>query len=383
MPSGLGQTVAALAKFKEMAKRAAAAGTQTPRHMKERTGFGPNPGQLRMLVYAPAGLPERSPLVVVLHGCGQGAEAYAAGAGWLALADRLGFCVVAAEQGSGNNANRCFNWFEPQDVVRDGGEAASIRQMVEAAIGDCDLDPNRVFVTGLSAGGGMTSAMMAAYPEVFAGGAIVAGLPYRAADDVMSAFSAMFQPQADKPRALGDRVRAAAKPLYDGPWPRVSIWHGDADGTVQFANAGEIAKQWVDVHGLDHAKPVHDRVDGQRHTVWVDAAGRPQVELYAIQGMNHGTPLAAGGPDGLGTPGPYLLEAGISSTAHIAEFWGLGEAAEAGADAPVAAPPKPPRPKPSPAPALRPVLVAQTPPAPINPAEVIAKALTAAGLMKR
>ncbi len=389
MPSGLGQTVAALARFKAMAKRAAASGTQVPRVMKERTGFGSNPGHLRMFVYAPTGLPEGSPLVVVLHGCGQGAEAYAAGAGWLALADQLGFAVVAAEQGSGNNANRCFNWFEPGDVVRDHGEAASIRQMVEAAIGDCDLDPARVFVTGLSAGGGMTSAMLAAYPDVFAGGAIVAGLPYRAADDVMSAFSAMFQPQSHKARALGDRVRAAAPALYDGPWPRVSIWHGDADGTVQFANAEEIAKQWLDVHGLDQETPVHDEIDGQRHTVWTDPAGRPQIELYAIKGMGHGTPLASGGVDGLGAPGPYLLEQGISSSAHIAAFWGLGEAAEVVVAKPVTVAAKPIAAKPiaaaKPAPAApkRPALVAQTLPGAINPAEVITKALTAAGLMKR
>lgn len=370
---GHGPAAAALARFKDLARRAADAGILAPRHMTERTGFGPNPGHLRMLVYAPAGLPERSPLVVVLHGCGQGAEAYASGAGWLQLADRLGFCVVAAEQSSSNNANRCFNWFEPYDVAHGEGEAASIHQMIQTAIGDCDLDPARVFVTGLSAGGGMTTAMMAAYPETFAGGAVVAGLPYRAADDVMSAFGAMFQPHSHSPRELGDRVRAA-RPRYDGPWPRVSIWHGDVDSTVLHGNALEIAKQWIDVHGLDEAHPVHDRVDHQKHTVWADAAGRPTVELYDIHGMGHGTPLASRGKDGLGTPGPFLIEAGISSTAHIAHFWGLDEGAEVAAEAPVAAPPEPPAPRPT---LVQPVHA-------VVPAvqDVITKALTAAGLMK-
>jgi poly(hydroxyalkanoate) depolymerase family esterase len=376
MPKDLGQTVAALARFQEMARQAAAAGHQAPRHMKERRNFGSNPGELRMLIYAPAGLPPGAPLVVVLHGCSQEGDAYAAGAGWLALADRLGFAVVAADQSIGNNANRCFNWFEPEDVARGRGEAASIRQMVETAIGDCDLDPARVFVTGLSAGGAMTAAMLAAYPEVFAGGAVVAGLPYGAADDVMSAFSAMFQPHPQRAGTLGDRVREAGPPLFDGPWPRVSIWHGDADGTVQFANAGELVKQWTDVHDIDRSNPHHDRVDGQRHTVWSDAAGRPMVELYTVHGMGHGTPLASTGLDGLGAPGPYLLEVGVSSTARIAAFWGLGEAAlvaKAAAEPPTpaaVAPARPARPRAS-------------HPAVAHPGDVIAKALAAAGLIKR
>lgn len=371
MPKALGQTVAALAQFQEMARRAAAAGGHyAPRHMKERRHFGSNPGDLRMLLYCPQGLPPGAPLVVALHGCSQEGDAYAAGAGWLALADRLGFAVVAADQTLNNNANRCFNWFEPEDVVRGRGEAASIRQMVETAIGDCDLDPKRVFVTGLSAGAAMTCAMLAAYPEVFAGGAIIAGLPYGAADDVMGAFSAMFQPQPVRARTLGDRVRNASPPLFDGPWPRVSIWHGDADGTVQFANANELVKQWTDVHDLDREHPHHDRVDGQRHSVWSDPAGRSMVELYTIKGMGHGTPLASKGVDGLGAPGPYLLEEGISSTARIAAFWGLGEVAAEVADAAADTP--------------TPHAVASRHPThPAHPGDVITAALSAAGLIKR
>ena len=361
------QTMAALARLKGLALRVGALAPGASRNMTERHGFGTNPGALRMLVYAPASLPEGSPLVVVLHGCGQGAEAYASGAGWLELADRIGFVVIAPEQNASNNANRCFNWFEAGDVAHGHGEIASIRQMVAAAIGDCDLDPARVFVTGLSAGGAMTSALMAVYPEVFAGGAVVAGLPYKAAEDMMQAFGAMFQPQARPARELGDKVRAA-RHGFDGPWPRVSIWHGDADSTVQPLNAGEIAKQWTDVHGLDFAAAAHDRVSGQRHLVWSDPGGRPMVESYTIHGFGHGTPLA----HGLGTPGPFLMEAGISSTAQIADFWGLTEPAEARAPAPSA--PSPPHAPPS----L--MLPASTPPA---VQDVINKALAAAGLIKR
>jgi feruloyl esterase len=311
-----------------------------------------------MLVYAPKPLPAKAPLVVVLHGCTQTAEAYADGAGWLALADRLGFCVVAAEQKPANNPNRCFNWFEPEDVKPGGGEACSIRQMVEAAVGDCDADPARVYVTGLSAGGAMTMAVLSAYPALFAGGGVIAGLPYRAAEDVMGAFAAMYQPHEERPRALGDRVRDASR--YTGPWPRLSIWQGDADTTVSPDNAGEIAKQWANVHDIAYTAATHDRVDGQRRSVWSDPAGAAQVELYRIRGMGHGTPLASLGPDGVGTPGPFLLEEAISSTWRIAEFWGL-------TTAPRRTEP-PPGPKPAQAHPLH---------------EAIAHALTEAGLMKR
>jgi poly(3-hydroxybutyrate) depolymerase len=138
--------------------------------------FGPNPGALKMLTYRPRRGGKGLPLVVVLHGCAQSAETFARQAGWLALADRYGFVVVAAEQSGASNPNRCFNWFEPQDSRRGEGEAASIAAMVAHAVRTQGVDPKQVYVTGLSAGGAMTAVMLVAYPEVFAGGAVVAGL---------------------------------------------------------------------------------------------------------------------------------------------------------------------------------------------------------------
>ncbi|MEO6341367.1 MAG: PHB depolymerase family esterase, partial [Caulobacteraceae bacterium] len=152
--------------------------------LRQVADFGVNPGGLAMFTHVPETLPANAPLVVVLHGCGQSAAAYDRGAGWSTLADRFGFVVLAPEQNRTKHLNGCFNWFLPGDTTRGGGEAASIRQMVAHAVATHGLDPQRVYVTGLSAGGGMTSAMLAAYPEVFAGGAIIAGLPYGAASTV-------------------------------------------------------------------------------------------------------------------------------------------------------------------------------------------------------
>ena len=106
--------------------------------------------------------------------------------------------------------------------------------MVEKMIVDHGIDRRRVFVTGLSAGGAMTSVMLATYPEVFAAGAIIAGLPYGTATNVKEAFESMGQVRARSAREWGDLMRAASP--HKGPWPRVSVWHGGADPVVKPKN---------------------------------------------------------------------------------------------------------------------------------------------------
>ena len=293
-------------------------------HLDEVTAFGTNPGNLRMFRYLPSDLAADPALVVVLHGCTQTAAGYDLGAGWSTLADRYGFALLMPEQQRSNNPNGCFNWFQPGDIERGRGEALSIRQMIEKMITDTGVDRRRVFVTGLSAGGAMTSVMLACYPEVFAGGAIIAGLPYGAAANVQQAFQSMHQCPARPAREWGDLVRRAAS--HKGAWPRVSIWHGSADKTVIPDNAREILKQWTDVHGLAPTPVAQDMVDGYPRQAWVNAAGEEVIESYAVTHMAHGTPLATGVADGkCGAAGPFLLEVGISSSYHIAKFFGLAQ----------------------------------------------------------
>jgi poly(hydroxyalkanoate) depolymerase family esterase len=290
--------------------------------LSEVTGFGSNPGHLRMFKYVPAGVAAAPPLVMVLHGCGQTAASYDYGAGWSTLADRYGFCLLLPQQVPANNPKLCFNWFLPGDTERDRGEAHSIRQMVDAMISAQGIDRQRVFVTGLSAGGAMTSMMLATYPEVFAAGAIVAGLPYGAATNVQEAFDSMFQGSRRPARAWGDLVRAASP--HRGPWPRVSVWHGDADATVVPMNADAIIRQWIDVHGLDDAATRTEMIDGYPRQVWRNADGEDVIESYTITSMAHGTPLAPGNDDAsCGAAGAFLLDVGISSSYHIAKFFGL------------------------------------------------------------
>ena len=291
-------------------------------HLTETVNFGANPGALRMFKYLPPGVSDNSALVVVLHGCMQSAATYDLGAGWSTLAERYGFALLLPEQQRSNNPNGCFNWFQKGDIERGHGEALSIRQMVAKMVSDHGIDPARVFVTGLSAGGAMTSAMLATYPDTFAGGATIAGLPYGAASNVQQAFENMFQCPPRTARAWGDLVRAASS--HNGPWPRVSVWHGGSDATVVPTNAAETVKQWTNVHGLPATASARSIVDGYPREVWLNDSGDEVIESYTIPNMAHGVPLATGeADDECGAAGPFLLEVGISSSYHIAKFFGL------------------------------------------------------------
>jgi len=314
------QLLAALAKVQAWSDRV---DTRTSK-LVEMRDFGSNPGQLRMLTYVPDRLPAAAPLVVLLHGCTQSGASFDKGTGWSTLADRHGFALLLPEQHWTNNPLRCFNWFRPADTRRDEGEALSIMQMIARMLADHGLDRRQVYVTGLSSGGAMTSVMLATYPDLFAGGAVLAGVPYRTADNMQEAFESIFQGRGRSPREWGDLVRAASP--HRGPWPRVSVWHGDADAAVKPLNADEIVKQWTDVHGVAGSPSLERTVDGHRCRVWQGENGDPLVESYTISGMSHGAPLSTGDrPDQCGTAAPFFNEVGISSAFHIAGFWGLLE----------------------------------------------------------
>lgn len=283
--------------------------------------FGTNPGALDAYVYVPTGLGVGAPLVVVLHGCTQSAAAYDVGSGWSALADKYGFALLYPQQRRGNNVNLCFNWFEGEDTRRDAGEPYSIRQMIGTLEDRLSIDPTRVFVTGLSAGGAMAAVMLATYPEVFAGGAVIAGVAYGVADGMVQAFDRMRGHGLSDGTALAAKVRAAAP--NGGSWPRLSIWHGSSDATVASQNATALGAQWRALHGLSDRPNRVESVDGTPRRVWHGSTGDVLVEEYLVSGMGHGTPLKTTGPGAYGRTGPYMLDVGISSTHRIAQFWGI------------------------------------------------------------
>lgn len=166
--------------------------------------------------------------------------------------------------------------------------------------------------------------MLATYPEVFAGGAIIAGLPYGSATSVPQALERMRGHGHATPEASAALVRKASS--HSGSWPTLSIWHGTVDQTVDGINADILLDQWHLLHGIPVAPDRVDVVDGHQHRVWLDHEGRLAIEDYHITGMGHGTPLRTRGDRSCGTVGAFMLDCGISSTWHIANSWGLIDA---------------------------------------------------------
>ncbi|GGV04300.1 feruloyl esterase [Streptomyces filipinensis] len=286
--------------------------------------FGSNPGALTMYVYRPASLPAHPPVVVALHGCTQNAQVYADNSGLPRIADRDGFLLVLAETGTANNASQCFNWFQDTDNRRGRGEALSVRQMAGQAVTAYGADPQRVYVTGLSAGGAMTAVLLATYPDVFSAGAVVAGLPYDCTRDD-GPYTCM-NPGVDlSPEQWAQRVRDAY-PSYTGPWPRTAIWYGDQDTTVVPRNATELRDQWTALHGLP---PTPSRTttigpDATQQDQYLAADGTVAVEVDRVPGIGHGTPVDPGtGTDQCGSTGAPYFPASICAGYWIARFFGL------------------------------------------------------------
>jgi poly(hydroxyalkanoate) depolymerase family esterase len=292
------------------------------------TSFGSNPGNLAMYEYAPANLPPGAPLVVALHGCTQSAGDYFAHSGWQKYADLWGFALVFPQTGTANNSLSCFSWFDATKSTRGNGEAASVASMVGTALSQYGSDSHRVYVTGLSAGGGMAADLLADYPDVFAGGSVDSGLPAQCATTQSAASRCQNGSLGLSPAQWGDKVRASY-PGYSGPWPRVAIWQGSADYTVYPVNATELRDQWTNVWGIGQtASGTQSLPGGTTLSVYNDPSGKPAVQLYQISGMSHGLAVDPGSATGqCGATGTYYLDT-ICSSYYTAMFWGLGGGTE-------------------------------------------------------
>ncbi|MFJ4837062.1 PHB depolymerase family esterase [Streptomyces sp. NPDC088746] len=298
--------------------------------LQQVTGFGSNPGNLQMFAYTPDNVAAGAPLVVALHGCTQSANAYYTNSGWTKYADLWGFDVVFPQTTSANNALSCFGWFDQAESTRGRGEAASVVQMVEYAKQTYGSDGRRVYVTGLSAGGGMTADLLAAYPDVFAGGSVASGLPAQCATSQAAASGCQTGPQKLSPAQWGDKVRNSY-PGWTGPWPRVAIWQGTSDYTVYPANATALRDQWTDVWGIGQTPSSAQSLPGNTtRSVYEDASGQPAVETYSVSGMGHGLPVSPGsGAEQCGSTAAYFLNT-ICSAYHTGVFWGLDKDAPGG-----------------------------------------------------
>lgn len=292
--------------------------------MREVTGFGTNPGALRMFEHVPKNLQPNAPVVVVLHGCMTQASNIA-DVGWNDLADQKGFVVVYPQQSYWNNGTYCFNWADPMgfgndDAERGGGESESIREMTKFAVAKHGGDPNRVYAAGFSAGAAMAIDLAAAYPDLYAGVASFAGVPYGCATTLPESVQCMIPGVERTAKEHARRVKATF-PGYTGRRPRMSIWQGSVDNVVWPGNQDELVKQWTTVHGVATSNAVATQVDGQAHREWRDANGAVVVETYRIEGMWHAFPIVPG--DGCGKAATFSEDHGICGVRRVAEFFGL------------------------------------------------------------
>ena len=191
--------------------------------------------------------------------------------------------------------------------------------MVEHARSTHGLGTDNTFITGLSAGGGMTCAMLATYPDLFAGGSLVAGLPYHCATSMVDAVGCMSAPPNKTPRQWGD-LAPAGHPGFTGERSQVAVWHGTSDSTVVPANATELVDQFTDVAGVDQTPTGTTELPGATtRTSYGDEA----VVHYSVAGMGHGTPVDPGsGDDQCGQTDAYFLDT-ICSAKHDAAFFGI------------------------------------------------------------
>ena len=273
-----------------------------------------------MWSYVPEGLPAGAGLVVVLHGCKQNASATITAPGgrrWpTSSASR---CSIPSSR-LPTILNACFNWFVPEDTKRGYGEAQSIHQMAEAMVLRHGIDPRRVFVTGLSAGGAMTSVMLATYPDVFAGRSDHCRTALGCAANVQEALDACSR-DAAVPGANG-AISCAEPRRHKGPWPKISVWHGSADTTVKPMNADEIVKQWADVHGVT-PRPEEHQVDGFPSGSGARLTGAPSWNPIRSRACRTERRSPPGPERAASEPRVRLLDVGISSSYRIAQSWGL------------------------------------------------------------
>ena len=233
---------------------------------------------------------ERVPLVVMLHGCTQDPDDFAAGTRMNALADRHGFVVAYPAQEARANGSKCWNWFRKQDQARDRGEPALIAGITRDVATLYRIDERQIFIAGLSAGAAMALVVAATYPELYAAVGVHSGLPYACAQDVPSAFAAMSR-GAIGPTA---RSRAVSAQRCDAP-PAIPIivFHGDQDTTVNAANAKAIVEQACAGRSAD--APLQSTVyrgasasgRAYTHTVLSDSARQPVVEHWNLHGAGH------------------------------------------------------------------------------------------------
>jgi poly(hydroxyalkanoate) depolymerase family esterase len=263
-------------------------------------------------LYIPSGYDGQAiPLVVMLHGCTQTPDDFAAGTGINKVAEAEGFLVAYPAQAVASNHSKCWNWFQASHQRREGGEPSLIAGITRQVMAQYAVDPGRVYIAGLSAGGAMAAILGATYPDLYAAVGVHSGLAPGSAHDLPSALQAMQQ---------GGRARQMR---VDRAVPLI-IFHGDCDSTVQPCNADHLVEQWTATIGPSTpgataaTATVHQgQVPGGRaytREIYTDHRGQPIVEWWTIHGAGHAW-------SGGSRSGTYTDPAGPDASRELARFF--------------------------------------------------------------
>ncbi|WP_223297567.1 extracellular catalytic domain type 1 short-chain-length polyhydroxyalkanoate depolymerase [Catenulispora acidiphila] len=257
------------------------------------TNFGTNPSNLAMYVYVPNNVKPNPSILLAMHGC-QGTASYMySSTDFGKLADQYGFIVIYPQT---NPSGSCWDVSSDQALKRNGGsDPVGLMSMITYTEQHYGGNANSVFVTGESSGGMMTNVMLADYPDVFKAGAAFMGVPYHCfyTGSVRGWNSPCANGQVSMTaQQWGDLVRNDGDPGYTGPRPRMQLWHGTADTTLNYNNLGEEIKQWTNVDGVSQTPSSSDTpVANWNRTRYNNASGTTQVEAYSIVGAGHQLPI--------------------------------------------------------------------------------------------
>jgi poly(hydroxyalkanoate) depolymerase family esterase len=265
----------------------------------------------KLFVPANGDAPKRG-LIIMLHGCTQNPDDFAAGTGMNAVAERDGLIVAYPAQTRAHNASSCWNWFQTGDQIRDKGEPAILAGIARELMAEFGFVRDEVFIAGLSAGGAMAVIMAETYPDVFSAVGVHSGLPYQSASNVMTALTAMRGRARSRPAALASTVSE--------PYPtRTIVFHGSADKTVHPSNAMGIVD---DANSSETgAVPVTETgvINGKRFTRMIIPGpdGKTMVENWTIDGAGHAW-------SGGSTAGTFADPLGPDASSEIVRFFLAG-----------------------------------------------------------
>lgn len=243
-------------------------------------------------LYIPSGYKDEAlPLIVMLHGCTQNPDDFAAGTGMNTVAEESNCFVVYPAQAKNANGSQCWNWFQPGDQQRDLGEPSILADITRAIARDYKVDTSRVYVAGLSAGGAMAVVLAATYPELYAAVGIHSGLPYAVAHDMPTAFAAMKRCKGKAGPRHGQPLQMKA-PVPLGKAVPAIVFHGDRDATVAPINGDQVLAQCIPAAGSKDARiEVRQGAapNGRTYTKTIvhDEQGRAVAEKWIVHGAGH------------------------------------------------------------------------------------------------